>query len=79
MNEKTFNVTASRIAQKKYCEEKGYPHFAPGSGVCYNCKQNIYIPIQQKCGDREYTTGIDVERAGGHITGCPHCNRSYCD
>lgn len=28
----------------------------------------------------EYTTGITVEKAATSlITGCPHCNRSYCD
>ena len=58
-------------AQKKYCEEKGYPHFAPASGVCYRCRKQIY-------GDG--VGQIKAERAGKtHVTGCPLCCWSYCD
>lgn len=73
---KTFNVEASKAAQKKLQQEKGYPDFAPSSGFCYDCKRQIYLEIDR--GDHK--TGISVERASGElITGCPHCNRSYCD
>ncbi len=58
-------------AQKKYCSRKGYPNFAPGIGVCYNCHKQIY-------GDGKGQ--ISVEDAGkSHVTGCPLCHRSYCD
>lgn len=30
--------------------------------------------------EKEFETGITVEKAGKTlITGCPHCNKSYCD
>jgi len=30
--------------------------------------------------EADYITGITVEKAGKElVTGCPHCNRSYCD
>lgn len=30
--------------------------------------------------EADYITGITVEKAGSElVTGCPHCNRSYCD
>lgn len=76
-----YDIPKSIEAQKKYCEEKKAPHFAPQSGRCWSCNQNIYAPIEKPAwngGTR--TSGITVEKAGsGLITGCPHCNRSYCD
>ena len=73
---KTFNVSEAIAAQKKLQQEKGYPDFAPRDGVCYRCRKNIYSEIDH--GD--YQTGIWVEKAASElITGCPHCNRSYCD
>ncbi len=88
----TFDVLKAREAQEKYCKEKNYPHFAPTSGRCYMCNKNIYeqvgwkvehgIRIQVPLDSKELhnTTGIAVEEAGKTlITGCPHCNRSYCD
>ena len=57
-------------AQAKLCKENHYPHFAPKTGNCWGCGNNIYE------GDK----GWDVERAGKYlITGCPHCHRTYCD
>ncbi len=54
-------------AQKDYCKEKELPHFAPSSGVCWNCKKQIY-------------NRISLEKAGTDlVTGCPYCHRSYCD
>ncbi|MBA1335892.1 MAG: hypothetical protein HPY66_1710 [Firmicutes bacterium] len=30
--------------------------------------------------EADYISGITVEKAGKElVTGCPHCNRSYCD
>lgn len=82
-----FDVNKSILAQKNYCSEKGYPHFAPSSGNCYKCKKNIYSPVEHERKNWEtgevvgsYITGIDVEKAGSElVTGCPHCSRSYCD
>lgn len=88
----TFNTLEAIQAQKKYCEEKDYPHFAPTSGRCYRCNKIIYeqigwkiesgmkfqVPLHSK--ELHHTTGITVEEAGSTlVTGCPHCNRSYCD
>lgn len=80
-----YNVSASIHAQAKLCEEKDYPHFAPKNGRCWNCGKNIYEPqkiirAQVTEREREYIYGVTVEKAGSElITGCPHCNRSYCD
>jgi hypothetical protein len=58
--------------QKELCDNspnyKGW-HFAPYDGVCYDCRKNIY----QDYGERKGWSG------DAHVTGCPHCNRSYCD
>ncbi|MTW85600.1 hypothetical protein F3157_07975 [Virgibacillus dakarensis] len=86
-----FNVSASILAQTKYCEEEHLPHFAPTDGRCWNCKTNIYMPSGweiihfgkrrvSNLDDAELVTGITVEKASNElVTGCPHCNRSYCD
>lgn len=84
-----YNVTESIKAQKKYSEEFKVPHFAPKSGICWSCNRNIYEPFAQertlywedgKPVKKTFTTGITTEKAGKHlVTGCPHCNRSYCD
>lgn len=77
----TFNPVESAKAQAKLCEEKGLPHFAPKNGICWNCRKNIYTPIEQEgWQDRKYTSGISTEKASNElVTGCPHCNRTYCD
>ena len=84
----TFDRQKAIIAQRKLCEEKGYPHFAPENGVCWRCHKNIYDEIKEEGRDwrtgkpngKFYTHGISVERAAKElVTGCPHCNRSYCD
>ena len=73
----TFDAIKAHEAQKKYCKEKGYPHFAP-VGRCYRCNKNIYE--MQKNVYTGHETGISVERAKSElITGCPHCNWSFCD
>ena len=28
-------------AQKRLCEERGYPHFAPHDGYCWGCKKDM--------------------------------------
>lgn len=97
---KEYDVQKSIKAQKELCESKGYPHFAPASGICWACKKNIYEPLGHKRGqssswigntgyrkvescsleEADYITGITVEKAGNElVTGCPHCNRTYCD
>lgn len=75
-----YNVSKSIKAQDEYCKEKGFPHFAPRSGVCWSCNQNIYEKIVYNHKDfHPWNTGLTVEQASRHITGCPHCNRTYCD
>lgn len=64
------NETATRAekiaAQKELCNKNDYPHFAPGDGNCFRCHNNIYDKIS-------------LEKAKTQlITGCPHCNYSYC-
>lgn len=73
-----FNVSESMAAQKRYCEEESYPHFAPEDGICWKCNQRIYAEGKNRMGNP--SKGISVEKAGSVlITGCPHCNWSYCD
>ncbi|APM41366.1 hypothetical protein BS101_21910 (plasmid) [Clostridium kluyveri] len=86
-----FDINQSINAQAKLCEKKNYPHFAPKSGVCWCCNQNIYEQIGWKRDElgrkirvdlekADFKTGISTEKAGKElITGCPHCNRTYCD
>lgn len=61
MNE--WTVAEAIANQKKLCEENKYPHFAPYSGLCWSCNQQIYT----------------LHNGKSFITGCPFCNRSYCD
>ena len=71
-----YKSAQAKEKQREYCKEHSLPHFAPDDGICFSCGQNIYRPIEHK----GYVTGISVERAGKElITGCPHCNRTYCD
>lgn len=73
-----FSVSGSIAAQECYCEEKGYPHFAPESGICWKCNQQIYAEGKNRSGN--LSKGISVEQAGSElITGCPHCSWSYCE
>lgn len=82
-----YDAEKARQAQKKLCKEKGYPHFAPASGRCWKCNNNIYSPIEHERKNWQtgevvgkYTTGITAEQASNElVTGCPHCNCSYCD
>ncbi|WP_406945728.1 hypothetical protein ACJA3J_05625 [Halobacillus sp. SY10] len=85
-----FDVIKALKAQEKYCEESGAPHFAPKGGSCWNCRKNIYEHYHWKFdkGNRSpataeesnMRTGISVKEAASTlVTGCPHCNRTYCD
>lgn len=83
----TYNTELAHKAQERYCKEKKYPHFAPRS-KCYRCGKDIYRAIEHECRDWRtgnpigeiYITGISVEKAGSTlITGCPHCNYSFCE
>lgn len=61
------HIKLCQDAQKKLCEDKCYPYFAPYDGQCFNCGNQIYDKIS-------------FQRASTDlITGCPHCHRSYCD
>jgi hypothetical protein len=83
-------------AQSDYQDKNHQPDFAPHSGICWNCHENIYQNIGYKkdpdsiwsmgikCtidGEMvDHVYGISLEKASTQlITGCPHCNRSYCD
>ncbi|MCR6112729.1 hypothetical protein HXA35_20575 [Bacillus sp. A301a_S52] len=85
-----YNVLESRNAQSEYQERTGSPDFPPQSGRCWNCNKNIYEPHHWRIENGRkvpateenstMTTGITVEKASNQlVTGCPHCNRSYCD
>ncbi|NDK08264.1 hypothetical protein EOM39_03365 [Candidatus Gracilibacteria bacterium] len=74
--EKIFDVKLSIDNQSELCKLLGYQNFTPNDGVCYRCGFNIFEEIQ----NGNFKTGIDVHRASSeHVTGCPHCCRSYCD
>jgi hypothetical protein len=84
-----FSIADGIINQKRITKEKDYPHFAPDDGYCWHCKKNIYVPLfwkpidnfrteQCKKEDAKFVTGITIEAAKKHITGCPHCHRTYC-
>jgi len=61
--EKLMDTIKEAIAaQRKYCDEKKLPHFAPSDGKCWCCHRNIY------------EDGYSVERASSElIIRCPHC------
>ncbi len=73
-----YNTQKAYEAQWKYCQERGFPMFSPGpSGQCYRCGRDIYRRIEWPDGR---VTGITVESARNRlITGCPHCNYSFCE
>lgn len=76
-----YNVSRSIDLQKSLCEERSLPLFAPRDGICYRCYEQIYAE-KKHIGwkGREYTTGISTEKASKElVTGCPHCNYSFCD
>lgn len=75
-----YDINESIKAQAQYCIEKDMPHFAPANGRCWTCQKNIYTKIEKVWNGKVITTGITTKEASaGLVTGCPHCNRSYCD
>lgn len=68
--EKKLQFTTSEACanQRKLCEEKGYPHFAPGDGICYDCRRQIYLHPR-----------ANDESDKSLITGCYYCFYSYCE
>ena len=74
-----FDAQESIRAQENYCKENKLPHFAPHDGRCWSCNQQIYAEGKSRW-NGGISRGVSVEKAGTElITGCPHCNRSYCD
>ena len=74
--DKGYNWRLASAAQRKYCEERKGPMFAPSNGICYKCGFNIYVPTNGPAGPR----GITVEEASKRlITSCPHCNATFVD
>lgn len=70
MENGTFDIEKAIQAQETYCKENHAPHFAPHSGKCFSCGNNIYSAPY----------GYTVEYAGQKlVTGCPICMASYCD
>jgi len=67
-------LESRRQAQRKLCDEKPWPHFAPPSGVCGTCGRNIYQNYEIH---GVLSWGWQGDR--GLVTGCPHCRRSFCD
>jgi hypothetical protein len=79
------------LAQSDHCKDG--PLFAPPGGKCYRCGRNIYQNVGWKeetlykatevIKDGEevsFVTGISLEKAKNEmITGCPHCNYSFCE
>ena len=73
----TYNPALACAAQEKYCEQNNLPMFAPYSGYCWHCGQNIYAA---KVYPNGHVGGISVEKASNSlVTGCPFCCASYCD
>jgi hypothetical protein len=67
-----YDVTESINLQQLFCINAAIPNFAPIDGNCYSCKNNIYLPLVKP--------GITTAKAGSeHITGCPHCNKTFLD
>ena len=90
MEKEDFNIIKSIERQKEYCGKNNLPHFAPRDGVCWACHRNIYSAVGWKnengfrvkadIDEADYVTGVTTEKASNQlITGCTHCNRTYCD
>ena len=75
-----YNIKIASEEQIKLQQETGYPDFAPKDGKCWSCGLNIYLPKINQIGENTFVTGKTVKEASESlITGCPHCNKSYCD
>lgn len=78
-----FNTLKAIEAQREYCETAKAPYFAPYSGTCYCCNQNIYERLhgyteRMKGGRSRYVntpedsgegrfSGISVEKASNEL------------
>ncbi len=65
-------------SQRKIIKERSWPFFAPSDGICFKCHKNIYQNYEYSDlnGNDSISYGYDGKEP---ITGCPHCNRSFCD
>lgn len=78
MEKQTFDIAKACKAQSDYIKERELPEFPPSNGVCWSCNRNIYTKINNERWGT--SSGVSVEKAStALVTGCPHCNRSYCD
>ena len=77
---KTYNAVEAAKAQERYCNEHEISVFSPTNGWCSSCGRNIFEPYTVQHGSETIQLGITVEEAGKRlITGCPHCNHTFCD
>jgi hypothetical protein len=60
------DYAAMHAEQAAVCKKHGWPHFAPR--VCWSCRKEVYSHPDAAAKART-----------GHVTGCSHCHRSYCD
>ena len=78
--EKVYDIKISLKKQKQFQVEKNCPNFLPQNGRCWKCGKNVFEKYENNYSRRTFFTGIDTKRAGEELfTGCPHCNKSYCD
>lgn len=79
--EDTYNTIKAIEAQAKFCEEKDI-HTLHLEWCVLEVQQADISACKRKCysGEEIEKPGISVERASRElITGCPHCNWSYCE
>ena len=69
MNAKVYNPKLAMIAQKKYCDDHGYPCFC--TETCWLCGENIFLQPH----------GFSFEEAGNMlITAHDHgCHATFLD
>ena len=73
-----MNAEAAKVAQEEYCVENEVPMFAPYSGICHRCCENIYLNHKRNDGS-ESAGYTPKESRRTHITSCPHCNASFLE
>lgn len=62
-----YDTRKAAKAQLELTRRLDVPLYAPASGVCWSCQQNIYAP-----------GGFSVAYAAEEpVTYCPFCNRSF--
>ena len=71
-------VQAKIEAQEAFCKENNLPNFTPTDGFCFSCGSQIWADKEFR--DNSISRGKSYKSAQSeHITGCPHCYRSFCD